>query len=321
MSMMDEALIKKNKDNALDETDFGIGKLYRGKVRDNYLLGDRRLIVATDRLSAFDKIITSLPFKGQILSQMSNYWFKRTGHIIKNHLIDIPDPNVVVVHECKPLPVEMIIRGYLTGSLWRSYEQGERLSYGIKFNANLRKDQAFDFPLVTPSTKAKYGEHDEPISKEEIISKGLVERGLYEQMEEISLKLFELGSKEMAKNGLIFVDTKYEFGVHDGKLMLMDEIHTSDSSRFWHHDGYEDRFEKGQDQQALDKEYVRQWLLGQGFKGDGDPPTLPDDVIVTAVQKYHDALEQITGEGLRIEEKPILHRIRDNLKTKGYLDG
>ncbi|NOZ80919.1 MAG: phosphoribosylaminoimidazolesuccinocarboxamide synthase [DPANN group archaeon] len=318
-SGLDEKQVLENIDNTLKDTDFPIGKQYKGKVRDNYLLGDRRLIVATDRLSAFDRIITALPFKGQMLSQMSNYWFGRTRHIIRNHLLDIPDPNVVVVHECKPLPVEMVVRGYLTGSLWRAYAEGQRFLYGMKFNADLRKDQAFDHPLITPTTKAAYGTHDTPISREKIISEGLVEKNVYEQMEEVSLKLFSFATRELEKNGLLLVDTKYEFGIHEGQLMLMDEIHTSDSSRFWEEEFYERRFEAGQDQEALDKEYVRQWLLSQGFKGDGEPPTLPTEVIVKAVLKYHTALERITGEPLAVRQGDVLERITTNLKNKGYL--
>ncbi|MFH1590804.1 MAG: phosphoribosylaminoimidazolesuccinocarboxamide synthase [archaeon] len=304
--------------STVQETSFPIGKLYKGKVRDNYILGDKRIIVASDRISAFDKVIGTIPLKGQVLNQMAVFWFDATRQIMANHLIDSPDPNVSVVREVEPLPVEMVVRGYITGSLWRDYESGNRDTYGFTLPDGMKKDEKFPIPIITPTTKAEYGEHDTPISKGDIIAKGLVDKELYEEIEKLTLALFSFGAEHLAKQGLILVDTKYEFGLLDGKPILMDEIHTSDSSRFWNADTYDELFAAGKTQAGLDKEYVRNWLREHGFAGDGEPPALPETIMIGAAEKYIEAYERITGQGFIPGERPVPERIERNLKTNGY---
>ncbi|MBN1156426.1 phosphoribosylaminoimidazolesuccinocarboxamide synthase [Candidatus Woesearchaeota archaeon] len=303
---------------ALDKTDFKIGKKYAGKVRDSYIIKDKRIIIATDRISCFDSVVGTLPFKGQILNEIATMWFERTARIVKNHLIESPDPNVSVVLECKPLPVEVVVRGYLTGSLWRDYQNGKRDMYGLEFPEDMKKDQHFPKPIITPTTKADKG-HDEAITRGGIIKNGLVDEKLWEQIEDVSIKLFNFGTEFLKKYGLILVDTKYEFGLYNDELVLMDEIHTPDSSRFWYRDGYEARFRTGQEQKMIDKEYVRQWLISKGWMGDGVQPKLTREVIVEAVKRYLDAFEKITGHGFIPGATPILERIENNLERTGYL--
>ncbi len=226
-----DEIIKEQLNYTLKETEFSnLGEFYQGKVRDNYTKKDKRIIIATDRLSAFDRVITTIPFKGQLLNQVSSFWFEKTKEIVKNHIIDIPDPNVSVVHQCKTVPVEVVIRGYLTGSMWRDYDKGKPTS-GIMPPNGMKKNQKFDEIIVTPSTKAESG-HDIYLPREEILKRGLVDKDVYEQIEEAAFKLFKFGQEFCEKNGLILVDTKYEFGVKEGELMVIDEIHTQDSSRF-----------------------------------------------------------------------------------------
>ncbi|MHA2472571.1 MAG: phosphoribosylaminoimidazolesuccinocarboxamide synthase, partial [Promethearchaeota archaeon] len=227
-----EDIITRQLDYTLEETDFqNLGSLYRGKVRDNYIKDDKRIIIATDRLSAFDRVITTIPFKGQMLNQVSSFWFEKTQGIVNNHIIEIPDPSVSVVHQCETLPVEIIVRAYITGTAWRNYVKGEHTS-GIVLPTGLMKNQKLDEILVTPSTKAVSG-HDIYISKEQIINDKMVNRDVYNEMEEAAIKLFQYGQEFCQRNGLILVDTKYEFGLKDGNLLVIDEIHTQDSSRFW----------------------------------------------------------------------------------------
>ena len=316
-NVLSDDIIKKQITNTLTETDFSLGKRYKGKVRDNYVSQDDKqmIIITTDRISCFDHIVGTVPFKGQVLNQIAAFWFEKTRDIAENHIIDIPDPNVMVVKKCEPLPVEMIVRGYITGSLWREYEKGTRELYGLKFENNMKKDQKFSEPVITPTTKAEQGSHDTPISKNDIINNGLVSKDIYEEMEKISLKLFDKGTRITEQNGLILVDTKYEFGILDNKLILIDEIHTPDSSRFWHLSSYKELFEKGAEQKILDKEYVRQWLISRGFMGTGKSPKLTDDVKVEACKRYIEAYEKITGKEFRAEtDEDILERIRKNLQ-------
>lgn len=248
-----EDIIKNQLKNTLNETNFNkLGILYRGKVRDNYTKDDKRIIIATDRLSAFDRVITTIPFKGQMLNQISSFWFEKTKNLVKNHIIEVPDPNVSVVHQCQTLPIEIIVRAYITGTAWRNYLKGEPTS-GIMLPKGLKKNQQLDDVLVTPSTKAESG-HDIYISKEQIIQKKMVEKEIYEEMEQAALKLFKYGQEYCKKNGLIMVDTKYEFGLKDGGLLVIDEIHTQDSSRFWILDSYEELLDKGAEPEILDKE-------------------------------------------------------------------
>ncbi|GAH00813.1 unnamed protein product, partial [marine sediment metagenome] len=253
-------IIKSQFDKTLDGTNFSsLGELYKGKVRDNYIKGDTRIIIATDRLSAFDRVITTIPFKGQMLNQISSFWFEKTKNLVKNHIIAIPDPNVAVVHQCEMIPVEMIVRAYITGTAWRSYTKGETTS-GIVLPSGLNKNQKLDDIILTPSTKAESG-HDIYISRDKILKDKIVDKDIYLQMEEAAVKLFNFGQDYCNKNGLILVDTKYEFGLKDGELLLIDEIHTQDSSRFWMLESYEERFENDEEPEILDKEVFRGWLM------------------------------------------------------------
>lgn len=276
-----------------------LGKRYGGKVRDCFTQGDRRVLVTSDRLSAFDRVLTTIPFKGQVLNEMAAFWFEKTAHIVPNHVISRPHPNVFVAREVEILPVEMVIRGYLTGSAWRDYQAGKAVS-GIELPKGMRRSQRFDTPLITPSTKEDGpGKHDMPISSQEIINSGMVEKKLWEQICEKALALFAFGSECAAKQGLILVDTKYEFGIlRTGgapQVVLADEIHTQDSSRYWIAQSYQTRFEEGKDPEMLDKEFVRRWLIEQGYMGDGEPPVFSDSFRVDTAIKYIEACERITG--------------------------
>jgi phosphoribosylaminoimidazole-succinocarboxamide synthase len=298
----------------------GLGELYRGKVRDNYSRGDRIVMVTTDRISAFDHVLGTIPFKGEVLSRLTSFWFDKVKDIAPTHIIDAPDPSVMVVQRAKPLPVEVIIRGYITGSLWRDYQAGKAGAYGIAWPAGLRKDQRFPEPIITPSTKAEYGKHDEPISEKEIVAKGLVPAAVWSEATAVARRLFARGQEWAAKRGLILVDTKYEMGIADGKLVVIDEIHTPDSSRYWVAAGYDRRFASGEDQEMLDKENIRQWLIKEhGFSGHGTPPALTDDVRVMLARKYIEVFELLTGERFQSETGSVDARIRRNLESKGYL--
>ena len=316
--MIDEKKIREQLNNTADDVDLPqLGKRYKGKVRENFVNEDKgiRTIVATDRLSAFDKVITSIPFKGQLLNQMSTFWFEKTKNIIPNHIIDVPDPNVVRVHECKSLPVEMIVRAYITGSAWRAYQKGESVS-GITFPEGLKNYQKLAEPVVTPSTKAAVGEHDLPISREEIIAQGLVSEEIYKDIEEKTLKLFNFASNHCAANNLILVDCKFEYGITpEGNVVVIDEIFTPDASRFWIKDTYEDRFSKGDKPEILDKEFFRQWLISEkNFMGDGPIPEIPDDIKVEFVNRYVKSYEMITGSTFEpVIEGNIIDRIKKNL--------
>ncbi|KKU80457.1 MAG: Phosphoribosylaminoimidazole-succinocarboxamide synthase [Candidatus Peregrinibacteria bacterium GW2011_GWA2_47_7] len=307
----------------LSKTDFPtLGEKYEGKVRDNYTKNGKRIIIVTDRLSAFDRIITTIPFKGQVLNQMAEFWFEQTKDIMGNHVITFPDPNVVVATECLPLPVEMVVRGYITGvtttSAWYNYEKGVRNFCGNILAEGLRKNQKFEKPILTPSTKAEKGGHDESISKEEIVKRGTVTEKQFDIMADSALKLYQRGVEIAARNGIILVDTKYEFGVApDGNIILIDEIHTPDSSRFWFADEYEERFAKGEEQKKIDKEYLREWLAAEGFRGEGEVPAIPDDVRVETARRYIEAFELITGRTFEATSGDVSERIKKNLK--GYL--
>ena len=241
----------------------GLGKKYSGKVRDFYFVGDHRVLITTDRQSAFDVILGCIPFKGAVLNLLAGFWFEKTKHIVNNHIFSIPDPNVAISRNCKPIPVEMVVRGYLSGvtktSAWYSYERGERLIYGIKFPEGLKKNDPLPSPVITPTTHPEVGSklHDERLTRDEIIKKKIVSEKLYKQMEKAALQLFDFGSQWCKKHGLILVDTKYEFGLYNGKLMLMDEIHTPDSSRFWIAKTYKERVKKGLEPENFDKEFLR----------------------------------------------------------------
>jgi phosphoribosylaminoimidazole-succinocarboxamide synthase len=297
-----------------------LGDLYRGKVRDNYGRGDRIVMITTDRISAFDHVLGTIPFKGEVLSRLTAFWFDKVKDIAPTHLIDVPDPSVQVVKRAKPLPIEIVIRGYITGSLWRDYQAGKAGAYGIDWPKGLRKDQQFEKPFITPSTKAEYGKHDEPISEQEILAQKLVEPGVWREATEVARRLFARGQEWAKSRGLILVDTKYEMGIADGKLVVIDEIHTPDSSRYWVAKEYEQRFARGEDQEMLDKENIRQWLIKEhGFSGHGKPPALTDDVRVMLARKYIEVFELLTGQTFTSETGSVAERIARNLKAKGYL--
>ncbi len=267
-----------------------------GKVRDIFDKGDQLVIATSDRISAFDRVLSTIPFKGEILNRLSLFWFGNTGNIVANHIAERITARTVAVKKCEVLPVEVIVRGYLTGSAWRDYQDGKAIS-GIELPAGMKMNQKFDVPLLTPSTKAEMGEHDLPISCKDIVETGLVEEGLWRQVEKAAVDLFNYGSETLAKRGLILVDTKYEFGLLDGKLVIVDEMHTPDSSRFWYADTYMELFEAGEKQRKIDKEYLRQWLMEEkNFMGQGENPEIPDEVRAEVSRRYISAYEQITGE-------------------------
>jgi len=297
-----------------------LGELYRGKVRDNYSRGDRIVMVTTDRVSAFDHVLGTIPFKGEVLSRLTAFWFEKVKDIAPTHLVDVPDPSVMVVKRARALPVEIVIRGYITGSLWRDYQSGKAGAYGIEWAKGLKKDQRFDQAIITPSTKAEYGKHDEPISEAEILKQGLVTPEVWKEATAVAHRLFARGQEWAKTRGLILVDTKYEMGIADGKLVVIDEIHTPDSSRYWVADGYEDRFARGVEQQMLDKENIRQWLITEhGFSGHGTPPALTDEVRVMLSRTYLQLFERLTGQAFESEVGSVASRIERNLRAKGYL--
>lgn len=296
-----------------------LGKKNQGKVRDIYFHEDDRILITTDRQSAFDVILGNIPFKGTVLNLLSQFWFEKTKKIIDNHMISVPDPNVMVTRNCKPTAVEMVVRGYLSGvtktSTWYSYEKGERTIYGLKFPDGMKKNQKMPQPIITPTTHPEVGsgKHDERLTRDEIIDQKILPKKLYEQMEEVSLALFDLGSKWCKKQGLILVDTKYEFGIYDGKLMLIDEIHTPDSSRFWKADTYSKRFSSGEEPENFDKELLRMWYADKGYRGDGKPPAMSNDLIIALAKRYISVYEMITGKKFKAYKYPIEERIIKNI--------
>lgn len=305
--------IGKNMLQAIDVPN--LGKKQQGKVRDFYTVDGKRILVTTDRQSAFDVILGHIPFKGAVLNLLSQFWFVKTRHIVKNHMIAVPHPNVMVTHECTPIPVEMIVRGYISGvtktSIWYSYEKGERFIYGLKFPEGLVKNQKLPKPVITPTTHPLAGStaHDERLTREEILSKKIVPKKLYEQMEKAALSLFSYGSKLCKKHGLILVDTKYEFGLYKGKLMLIDEIHTPDSSRFWIAKTYENRLKKGLEPENFDKEFLRLWYAEHGYRGDGAPPAMPKGLMIAVAKRYIGVYEKLTGKKF----KPYAYPIEDSI--------
>ncbi len=315
--MISDETIRASIGNTIKETNFtGLGKKYRGKVRDNYTdeKSQRRIIIVTDRISAFDAVLGTIPFKGQVLNQLAAYWFEKTKDVARSHFIESPDPNVMIVKLCKPFPIEMIVRRYITGSLWREYEKGQD-NYGLRLPAGMKKDQKLPKPIITPSTKASEG-HDMPLKREGALK--MMPKEKYAKMEEMALKLFAKGSEIAAKRGLILVDTKYEFGeTMEGEILAIDEMHTPDSSRYWIRKGYEKRFGKGEQQKMLDKEYVRQWLINEkNYMGNGPAPKLEEKVIVTAARKYVELYELITGKEFKVTDGNVEKRIMQNLINK-----
>jgi phosphoribosylaminoimidazole-succinocarboxamide synthase len=307
----------------LREADFpGLGTLYRGKVRDNFSRGDRIAMVTTDRISAFDRVLTTIPFKGEMLNRITAFWFERTRHVAQNHLLDVPDPSVLVVRKLRPLPVEVVVRGYITGSLWRDQEAGRGArAYGLALPAGLRKDEKLEKPILTPSTKEQVGTHDQPISPAELVARGAVTQRQWDEIADRALALFQVGQEWARTRGLILVDTKYEFGLdNESRLWLIDEIHTPDSSRYWIAEGSEERFRRGEDQRMLDKEFFRQWLIRErGWQGDGPAPEIPDEVRARIAGRYCDLVEQVTGEAPALRVGDTRARIEAALRVRGYL--
>ena len=292
-----------------------LGRHYAGKVRDNYYVNNKILMVTSDRVSAFDCVLGTIPFKGQILSEIAQFWFDKTADIVPNHFIKSVDPQVLLVQEAKPLPVEVIVRRYITGSLWRDYQASKHHVYDLPFREDLKMNQRFDNAILTPSTKEEYGKHDEPISKKEILNRGLVSKEIYEKAEEYALQLFKRGEEWADKQGLILLDTKYEFGLVGDKLIVIDEIHTPDSSRYWIKDQYEERFRKGESQLMLDKENIRQWLISKGFSGEGTPPELDDDIRILLSEKYIELYKILTNKDFQPSLGDVSDRIAKNLDS------
>jgi phosphoribosylaminoimidazole-succinocarboxamide synthase len=316
---IDPRLLAEQCGRTLERTDFPeLGERIEGKVRDSYRAGGRRTIVVTDRVSCFDVVVGTLPFKGQVLNQIAAFWFEATREIAPNHLVAVPDPNVSVVRECRPLPVEFVMRAHLTGStstsIWTAYARGERNYCGHRLPEGLRKHEPLPRPILTPTTKAPAGEHDVLTSREEILASGALDAALYAEAERMTAALFAAGQRHAAGRGLILVDTKYELGLDEsGRLVVIDEIHTPDSSRYWYRDRYERALSQGRDPEALDKEYVRRWLQEQGYRGEGPPPALPVDVRCEAARRYVEAYEQVSGRAFEPDTEPPATRIRRNL--------
>ena len=322
--MVDDATLEKALAVTLEHTDLGaLGARYEGKVRDNYTTTDgRRFIVVTDRISAFDRVLGTLPLKGQVLNRLAGFWFERTKHLAPNHVIRVPDPNVLEARECRPLPVEMVMRSYLTGvtstSIWTHYQKGARVFCGHRLPDGLKKNEPLPAPILTPSTKAEKGGHDVSASRDEILAMGQISAEDFDAAAAMAAALFAEGQRHCAENGLILVDTKYEFGKDpSGKVVVIDEIHTPDSSRFWFASTYEERMRNGQEPQSFDKEYVRRWLADQGFRGDGPIPAIPDPVRIEAARRYLEAYQRITGEAFVPDLEDPAVRIPRNLGLGG----
>lgn len=295
-----------------------------GKVRVSYRLdGGHRLLVTTDRLSAFDQVVAAVPYKGQVLNQLAAWWFEQTRDLVANHIVAIPDPNAAVVVEARPLPVEVIVRGYITGvtstSLWRQYDEGARTIYGYDFPDGLQKNTALPTPIITPTTKAEQGAHDEPLTCADVVDQGLVDAGLWDTVQSAALEIFARGQQRAGANDLILADTKYEFGLGpDDELLIIDELHTPDSSRFWLADSYGARLAAGADPESLDKEPIRQWLSDADFRGEGESPALPDEVVAETTRRYIAAYERLTGLTFEPGGYPVAPRLVAALTEGGW---
>ena len=294
---------------------------YDGKVRDCFIDREKgeRIIVVTDRLSAFDAVVGTIPSKGQVLNQLATFWFEKTQHIAPNHMLRVPDPNVMIARECDPLPVELVMRSYLTGvtstSIWKAYEKGVRTFCGHALPDGMKKNQRLRAPILTPSTKAQKGDHDVSVSRDELLAMGRIDPAVFDRAAEIAAALFAEGQRHAAAHGLILADTKYEMGIakdgpHKGEITVIDEIHTPDSSRYWYADDYEQRLERGEEPRSLDKEFVRRWLANEAhWSGDGPPPVMPDDIRIEAARRYIASFEQVTGTPFIPDTREPLARI------------
>lgn len=308
--------------SSIKETNFTFDKqtaFYKGKVRDVYTIGNDYLVmVASDRISAFDVVLPEpIPFKGQVLNQIASRFLEATKDILPNWVITVPDPNVSIGYMCEPLKVEMVVRGYLSGHAWRTYRDGGREVCGVHLVEGLKENDKLPSPIITPSTKAAVG-HDEDISKEDIIARGIVSQEDYEQLEKYTLALYERGVKMAEERGLILADTKYEFGKREGQIYLMDEIHTPDSSRYFFADGYTERQANGEPQKQLSKEFVRQWLIENGFQGkEGQKvPTMSPEIVKSISERYIELFEYITGEQFVYpQDNDVLSRVKNNIEN------
>ncbi len=299
---------------SIESTSFSwIGPRYAGKVRDCYSRGDVTVLIATDRLSAFDRVLTTVPRKGEVLTQMASFWFELCKGVVPNHCIAYPDPNVMVVQTVDILPVEVVVRGYLAGSAWRNYSSGIAPS-GVDLPPGLSEFQKLQEPIVTPFTKEAAGKHDQPLSEVEVVGRGIVSPSQWSELREVALELFAIGTKEVARRGLLLVDTKYEFGLLGGKVVLADEVHTLDSSRFWVEESYLTRVARGEPPEMVDKEPVRRWLLERGFTGEGEPPRISDAERVMWMHHYMESYSRITGRTLELTDDEPLSRVEQNLK-------
>ena len=313
------AVLEEGLSKTLDGSSFeSLGERYEGKVRDNYTRDGRRTIIVTDRISAFDRVLGTLPYKGQVLNAVAAWWFDETRGIAPNHLLDVPDPNVMVCLECEPLPVEMVVRAYITGvtstSVWTHYRKGVRVFCGHQLPEGLEKHQRLPEPILTPSTKADKGDHDVSVARAEILAMGRISERDFDEASAYAMALFTHGQKVCAERGLILVDTKYEFGkTPDGQIVVIDEIHTPDSSRFWYAKSYRERFEAGEDPESFDKEYVRRWLADLGYRGEGAVPTIPDEVRVEASRRYIQACDEVRGISFEPNTEEPIARIARNL--------
>lgn len=309
--------------NCITETDLTVGKKTRGKVRDIYNMDDKLLLIATDRQSAFDRVLAAIPFKGQVLNQTSAWWFEQTKHIVNNHIIDIPDPNVVIAKKCDVFPIEFVVRGYITGStstsLWTVYNNGSRNYCGNSLQDGMLKNQRLDEPMLTPTTKEKV--HDRPITPNEIVSEGWMSQADWDIASEIAMRLFKFGQQKALDNGLILVDTKYELGKDsEGNILLIDEIHTPDSSRYWIADTYDQRFANGDEPQNIDKEFLRLWFVDNCDPyNDKDLPPAPEELIVELSQRYILLYEMITGNKFKFPAKNMSAEKRLLKNLKDYL--
>ncbi|MCB9555966.1 MAG: phosphoribosylaminoimidazolesuccinocarboxamide synthase [Deltaproteobacteria bacterium] len=319
MNKIDRNILRETLAHTIEETDFPqLGKKHRGKVRDSYISEGKRTIVVTDRISAFDVVLGTVPCKGQVLNGIAAYWFSKTAHVAANHLLSVPDPNVSVVQQCEVFPVEMIVRAYLTGtsstSIWTHYQQGARSYCGHRLPDGLKKHQRLEQPIVTPTTKAAEGQHDELTSAAALIAQGVLSADRYAELERLCLAMFNEGTRLAAERGLILVDTKYELGINSaGQPMFVDEIHTPDSSRYWYSDGYQVALEQGSDPRPLDKDFLRQTLIARGYRGDGPPPKLDEQLRLDIAERYLELYQTVTGQPLAFDPSPPRQRILTNL--------
>jgi len=301
-----------------------LGARTEGKVRDMWVVGDRRVLVTTDRVSAFDRVLGTIPYKGQVLNQLSAWWFEQVRDLVASHVVAVPDPNVTIAQEARPLPVEVIVRGYITGvtstSLWTLYEQGVDRPYGLELPKGLQKDDPLPQPVITPTTKATGGAHDERITPQEVVERGLVAAPLWAEIERVALELFRRGQDVARRAGLILVDTKYEFGlVGDagggaGALALIDEVHTPDSSRYWVAESWARARTEGGEPEQFDKEVLRKWFVARGYRGDGRAPAMPTEFRAELAERYVSAYERLTGRTFEPGEQPAQPRIAEALR-------